>query len=216
MSSSRGIPRPSASSRAMAVLRAAAALTPKPWETGSGLSLRIFASYPRSLRIFRATLSVTSAFCLLPFTITSSEGRESSRTRATVRTPRLRQRPAPRDPFLRGSGSSTTSKKAVTCPGQNASPWDTMQDRAPDALGREGLRPLERRRVPLAVEDRDRSGVGLHPRHVVGDDQVEVRLLEEGHRLRPELRGAHARLGLEAHEALPRALARAPQAPPGG
>src|SRR5205823_9955057 len=107
------------------------------------------------------------------------DARESSRTRATVRTPRLRHSPAPREPFFRGSGSSRTSKNAVTCPGQNASPSDTMEDGPPHPLGRERLRSFERLRATLAVEDRVGRRVSLDLWDIVCLDAVVVRFLDE-------------------------------------
>src|SRR2546421_12984628 len=112
----------------------------------------------------------------------STEERVASRTLATVRTPRLSERPTPRDPFARGFGSSWTWKKAVLCPEQNASPSDTMQDGPPHPLLCERLRSLERLRVSLAVEDRDRGRVSLHLRHVVGFDEIQVGFLRQSHR----------------------------------
>src|SRR6266571_2368952 len=206
-SSARGVPRPSASSRANAVLRAAAALTPNPCETGRGDSLRILTSNEPPAKIFSATFRVTSAVSRLPFTRMSIEGLGASRTRATVWTPRPRQSPAPRDPFFRGSESSTTSKNAVTCPGQNASPSDTMEDRPPDPLRRERLRPLERVGLPFAVEDRHGGRVPFDLRDVVRDDEVDVGFLDEGHRPRLEVGTRHARFRLEADQDFLRALA---------
>src|SRR5213594_2296659 len=206
-SSSRGTWDPRASSRARAVLKAAAALTPNPCETGRFVSLRIFTSQDRSPRTLCATRWVTSAFWRRPFTMTSIEERASSRTRATVWTPRSRHRPAPREPFFRGSGSSWTSKNTVTCPGQNASPSDTMEDGPPHPLGREGLRPFERLRATLAVEDRNRRRVPLDLGDVVRHDEVDVRLFDEGHRTRLPVRLADARFRLEADQGLLRALA---------
>src|SRR5256712_9370752 len=206
-SSSLGIFVPSASSRARAVLKAAAALTPNPCETGRLVSLRILTSQDRSPRTFWATRSVTSAFWRRPFTRMSIVGWMSSRTRATVRTPRLRDRPAPRDPFFRGSGSSWTSKNAVTCPGQNASPSDTMEDGPPHPLRREGLRPLERLRATFAVEDRDGGRVPLDLRDVVCHDEVDVRLFDERHRPGLQFRFTDARFRLEANQGLLRAFA---------
>src|SRR5438309_1689445 len=176
-SSSRGSPPPSASSSASAVLRAAAALTPKPCDTGKGVSLRILISSDREPVSFSTTRCVTSAFWRRSFTMMSREERLASRTLATVRTPRVSDSPAPRDPLARGSGSSWTSKKAVACPGQNASPSDTMQDGPPHPLRRERLRSLERLRVTFAVEDRDGGRVSLDLRYVVGDDEVKIRFL---------------------------------------
>src|SRR5213594_1452094 len=207
-SSSRGTWDPRASSRARAVLKAAAALTPNPCETGRFVSLRIFTSKDRSPRTFCTTRWVTSAFWRRPFTMTSIDERASSRTRATVWTPRFRQRPAPREPFFRGSGSSWTSKNAVTCPGQNASPSDTMEDGPPHPLGREGLRTFERLRPTLAVEDRDGGRVPLDLGDVVRHDEVDVRLFDEGHRARLQVRLADARLRLEPHKGLLCALAK--------
>src|SRR5207245_11454911 len=114
----------------------------------------------------------------------SIAGRASSRTLATVRTPRLRHSPAPREPFFRGSGSSWTSKNAVTCPGQKASPSDTMEDGPPHPFRCERLRPFERLRATPAVEDRDGRRVPLDLRHVVRYDEVDVRLFHEGPRAR--------------------------------
>src|SRR5207244_4060723 len=98
-SSSRGSPPPSASSSASAVLRAAAALTPKPCDTGKGVSLRILISSDREPVSFSTTRCVTSAFWRRSFTMMSREERLASRTLATVRTPRLSDSPAPRDPL---------------------------------------------------------------------------------------------------------------------
>src|SRR5438093_6577367 len=138
----------------------------------------------------------------------SRAGRASSRTRATVRTPRLRHSPAPRDPFFRGSGSSWTSKNAVTCPGQNASPSDTMEDCPPHPLCRERLRPFEGLGATLPVEDRDGRRVALDLRDIVRDDEVDVRLLDEGHRARFQFRLADTGFRFEAHEGLLRTLAK--------
>src|SRR2546430_10033228 len=140
----------------------------------------------------------------------SREERVASRTLATVRTPRLSDSPAPRDPFARGFGSSWTSKKAVACPGQNASPSDTMQDSPPHPLRRERLRSLERFRVTLAVEDRDGGGVSFGLRYVVGHDEVQIRFLRKRHGPGLELRVADPGFGLEPAEALPRPLAESP------
>src|SRR2546427_1293466 len=206
-SSSRGTFDPRASSRARAVLKAAAALTPNPCETGRFVSLRIFTSQDRSPRTLCATRWVTSAFWRRPFTTTSIEERASSRTRATVWTPRSRHRPAPREPFFRGSGSSWTSKNAVTCPGQNASPAAPWEDGPPHPLGRESLRTFERLRPTLAVEDRDGGRVPLDLGDVVCHDEVDVRLFHERHRPGLQFRFADARFRLEANQGLLRAFA---------
>src|SRR2546427_1185782 len=206
-SSSRGTFDPRASSRARAVLNAAAALTPNPCETGRFVSLRILTSHDRPPRTFCATRWVTSAFWRRPFTMMSIDDRASSRTRATVWTPRSRHRPAPREPFFRGSGSSWTSKNAVTCPGQNASPSDTMEDGPPHPLGRESLRTFERLRPTLAVEDRDGGRVPLDLGDVVCDDEVDVRLFHERHRPGLQFRFTDARFRLEANQGLLRAFA---------
>src|SRR2546428_7087159 len=206
-SSSRDSPLPSASSSASAVLRAAAALTPKPCDTGKGVSVRCLILRGREPVSFSTARRVTSAFWRRSFTMMSTEERVASRTLATVRTPRLSERPAPRDPFARGFGSSWTSKKAVACPGQNASPSDTMQDGPPHPLRRERLRSLECLRMPLAVEDRDRGRVSLHLRHVVGHDEIQVRFLRQSHRPRLELRLTDPGFCLEPNEGLPGAFA---------
>src|SRR2546429_1222472 len=206
-SSSRGSPPPSASSSASAVLRAAAALTPKPCDTGKGVSLRILISSDREPVSFSTTRCVTSAFWRRSFTMMSREERLASRTLATVRTPRVSDSPAPRDPLARGSGSSWTSKKAVACPGQNASPSDTMQDGPPHPLRRERLRSLERLRVTFAVEDRDGGRVSLDLRYIVGHDEVQIRFLRKRHGPGFELRFADPGFGLEPDEGLPCALA---------
>src|SRR5437899_3869125 len=138
----------------------------------------------------------------------SIAGRASSRTLATVRTPRLRHSPAPREPFFRRSGSSWTSKNAVTCPGQKASPPDTMRDCPPHPLRRERLRPFERLGATLAVEDRDGRRVPLDFGDVVCHDEVDVRLFYKGHRAGFQLRLADTGFRLEAHEGLLRALAK--------
>src|SRR3989442_13642884 len=111
----------------------------------------------------------------------SIAGRASSRTLATVRTPRLRHSPAPREPFFRGSGSSWTSKNAVTCPGQKASPSDTMEDCPPHPLRRERLRPFERLGATLPVEDRDGRRVPLAFEDVVCHAEVACRLFSRAH-----------------------------------
>src|SRR5256885_4708818 len=146
----------------------------------------------------------------------SREERVASRTLATVRTPRLSDSPAPRDPFARGFGSSWTSKKAVACPGQNASPSDTMQDGPPHPLRRERLRSLERLRATLAVEDRNGGGVSFDLRYVVGHDEVQIRFFRKSHGPGLELRGADPGFGLEPDEGLPRALAESPKQFRGG
>src|SRR2546430_15128683 len=141
----------------------------------------------------------------------SREERVASRTLATVRTPRLSDSPAPRDPFARGFGSSWTSKKAVACPGQNASPSDTMQDGPPHPLRRERLRSLEGLGVTFAVEDRDGGAVSLDLRYVVGHDEVQVRFLRKRHGPGLELRLADPGFGLVPDEGLPCALAESPK-----
>src|SRR5712691_12070484 len=137
----------------------------------------------------------------------SIAGRASSRTLATVRTPRLRHSPAPREPFFRGSGSSWTSKNAVPCPGQKASPSDTMEDCPPHPLRRERLRPFERLGATLAVEDRDGRRVPFDLGDVVRHDEVDVRLFHERHRPGLQFRFADARFRLEANQGLLRAFA---------
>src|SRR2546427_5680506 len=121
-------------------------------------------------------------------------------------TPRVRDKPAPRDPFLNGSTFSTGSKNAVTCAGQNALLSEAMEDRPPDRLRRHRLRPGELLPAAPAVEDEDRRLALRHLRHIVRDDEVELRLPEQGHRAGAELRGRHLRLRLEPDEDL-RALA---------
>src|SRR6266571_1180889 len=210
-SSSRGSPPPSASFSASAVLRAAAALTPKPCDTGKGVSLRILISCDRELMSFSTMRCVTSAFWRRSFTMMSTEERVASRTLATVRTPRLSDSPAPRDPFARGFRSSRTSKKAVACPGQNASPSDTMQDGPPHSLRRERFRSLERLRVTFAVEDRDGGRVSLDLRYIVGHDEVQIRFFRKRHGLRLELRLADPGFGLEPNEGLSGARTESPK-----
>src|SRR5256886_7842857 len=129
----------------------------------------------------------------------STEERVASRTLATVFTPRLSDSPAPRDPFARGFGSSWTSKKAVACPGQNASPSDTMQDGPPHPLRRERLRSLEGLRVTFAVEDRDGGGVYFDLRYVVGHDEVHIRFFRNSHGPGLLLPGAYPGFGLDTH-----------------
>src|SRR2546425_4266949 len=138
----------------------------------------------------------------------SIAGRASSRTLATVRTPSLRHGPARGELFLRRSGSSWTSKNAVTCPGQKASPSDTKEDCPPHPLRRERLRPFERLGATLAVEDRDGRRVPLDFGDVVCHDEVDVCLFYKGHREGFQLRLADTGFRLEAHEGLLRALAK--------
>src|SRR5207247_126292 len=109
-SSWRDTPEPRASFIASAVLRAAAALTPNPWDTGSGVSLKILISMGRGPTIFSTTRRVTSAGRRRSFTRMSIAGREASRSFATVWTPRLNERPAPREPFARGFGFSRSEE----------------------------------------------------------------------------------------------------------
>src|SRR5436309_12421494 len=203
-SSWRDTPAPRASFIASAVLRAAAALTPNPWDTGSGVSLKILISMERGPTIFSTTRRVTSAGRCRSFTRISIAGREASHALATVWTPRLNERPAPREPFTRGFGFSTTSKKAVTCPGQKASPSDTMQDCPPNPLRRERFRSFERLGVTFSVEDRDRRRVSLDLRHVVRHDEIQIGFFREDHRLRLQLRLAHGGFRLEPDQGLSR------------
>src|SRR5207245_7095004 len=86
-------------------------------------------------------------------------------------------------------------------------PSDTMAPAPPHPLGREGLRPFERLRATLAVEDRNRRRVPLDLGDVVRHDEVDVRLFDEGHRTRLQVRLADARFRLEADQGLLRALA---------
>src|SRR3989454_12017305 len=59
----------------------------------------------------------------------------------------------------------------------------------------------------LAVEDRNRRRVPLDLGDVVRHDEVDVRLFDEGHRTRLQVRLADARFRLEADQGLLRALA---------
>src|SRR2546425_7500208 len=97
-------------------------------------------------------------------------------------TPRVRERPAPREPFRNGSGFSTGSKNAVTWPGQNALLSEAIEDRPPDRLRRLRLGACELLRAALLVEDEDRRLAPRDVADVVRDDEVELRLLQEGHR----------------------------------
>src|SRR5207253_3037256 len=114
------------------------------------------------------------------------------------------------------SSSASAVLRAAACPGQNASPADTMQDGPPHPLRGERLRSLERLRVTFAVEDRDGGRVSLDLRYVVGHDEVQIRFLRKRHRPGLELRLADPGFGLEPDEGLPCALAESPKQFGGG
>src|SRR3972149_10975036 len=81
-----------------------------------------------------------------------------------------------------------------------------MRNCAPDSLGGEGLRTLERVGPPLAIDDEDGRLVPLDLRDIVRDDEVEVRLLQECEGFLHQLRWPHVSLRLEAHEGALRVL----------
>src|SRR3970282_1736149 len=123
--------------------------------------------------------------------------RRPRRAFTRVLTPREIERPAPRDPFLNGSGFSTGSKNAVMCPGQNALLSEAMEHGPPDCFGRRRLRAGEPLRAALPVQDQDCRRPTADARDVVRDHVVKLRLPEEGHRPLLEFRLRDAGLGLE-------------------
>src|SRR3989442_4016840 len=98
-------------------------------------------------------------------------------------------------------------KKACSWGVQISSLAHRRGDTPPHPLRRERLRSLERLRVTLAVEDRDRGGVSFDLRYVVGHDEVQIRFLRKSHGPGLEFRFADPGFGLEPDEGLPCALA---------